>query len=302
MLNQSMANLAPIIIFCYKRIDTLKNTITALQNNFLASESELFIFSDGAKNKKDEVVVNEVRLFLKSITGFKSIGIYESKKNKGLANSIIEGVTKIINEYGKVIVLEDDLITSKNFLVYINQALDYYEHKEKVFSIAAFTKPIVNSTDDVYFTYRANSTGWATWNNRWENIDWSVSDYDEFRKDKKKQKAFNRMGSDMCKMLNDQIIGKVNSWAIRWTYHQFKVQKLTVYPTLSKIKNIGTGIGASNSVDAFGRFDTVLDNSEKTDFSFLNNIELNPKYLKQFLKQYSIFTRVKYKILNLIHL
>mgnify|MGYP006309741777 CR=1 FL=1 len=119
--------LAPIVLFVYNRPEHTKRTIKALKNNKLAQESELFIFSDGEKSSNDYQNVKKVRKIINNIIGFKNIKVFESEINKGLADSVIDGVTKIINDYEKVIVLEDDLITSKNFLSYMNRALNFYE-------------------------------------------------------------------------------------------------------------------------------------------------------------------------------
>ncbi|MDR1783880.1 MAG: glycosyltransferase [Dysgonamonadaceae bacterium] len=292
--------LAPICLFVYNRLELTKQTVAALQKNFLASESELFVFSDGAKTENASEKVNQVREYVKTIDGFKTVKIFESKENKGLATSIISGVTQILEKYGKAIVLEDDLVTSPNFLDFMNAALDYYEHNYTVFSIAGYTPPIKNADSDVYFTQRASSWGWATWNDRWDKIDWNVSDYEQFSRNGKLKKQFNRMGTDMCKMLNDQMKGKINSWAIRWCFHQFKNNLFSVFPANSKIINIGTGNDASNTKDRFNRFYTTLDTTDCRNFIFSDKIVLEKKYLKQFLKQYSICTRIKYKILNSI--
>ena len=128
----------PICLFTYNRLHETKQTVKALKENFLAMESDLFVFSDGPKNDAGRLKVEAVRQFLTSVNGFKSVKVFESEQNKGLANSIISGVSQIIQKYGKVIVLEDDLITSTNFLNFMNQALDYYASKEKIFSISGF--------------------------------------------------------------------------------------------------------------------------------------------------------------------
>lgn len=289
---------APILLFVYKRLDTLKQTIAALQQNELAKESDLFIFSDAAKKTEDIAIIDEVRNFIHTIGVFKSVTIHAADKNKGLATSIISGVTQMINQYDKVIVLEDDLVTSSNFLSFMNKALEFYERNEKVFSIAGYSAIIKNPMKDVYFTYRGSSWGWATWKNRWNEVDWDMGGYEKFRSNPSFKRDFNKMGSDMYKMLEDQVAGRINSWAIRWTYHQFLVQKLTVFPSVSKIQNIGTGEGATHTRDSFNRFKTVLDTSDKTDFDFDEEVKLDNHYLKHFLKQYSITTRIKYKILN----
>jgi Fe-S cluster biosynthesis and repair protein YggX len=291
-------DLAPIVLFTYNRFDPLKQTVEALQRNYLAKDSELYIFSDAANKMEDFSVVCEIREYLKKLDGFKRITIFEAKSNKGLANSIIEGVTRIINQHHKVIVLEDDLVTSVNFLSFMNKGLDHYLYEESVFSIAGYSPPIREPYHDIYFTRRASSWGWGTWIDRWRDIEWEFSSCEHLKGNTVFKKAFNEMGTDMYKMLNDQYKGKINSWAIRWCLHQFQSGMYTVYPTLSKIKNIGTGSNATHTKDGFNRFKTKLDETGVNDFMFTDNIQLDPYYLKQFLKQYSIFTRIKYKVLN----
>jgi len=293
-------SLAPIVIFTYKRLETLKSAIDALKKNILASESELIIFSDAALNEKDKQPVANVREYIRNIQGFKTITIYESSENKGLAMSIIDGVTKVVDKFGKIIVLEDDLIVSSNFLSFMNQSLDYFQDKMTVFSVAGYTTPINKPKGDIYFTMRASSWGWATWRNRWNNVDWSIKEYQALKKDKRFKVSFNRMGSDMYKMLNDQIEGRINSWAIRWCFDQYLRQAFTVYPTISKVINIGTGGDATHTKDKFNRFRTNLDKSENTEFKLNPKIELDEYYLRQFCRQFSVLTRIKYRLLNLI--
>jgi len=292
--------LAPICLFTYNRVEETKKTVSALQANFLAKDSDLIIFSDAAKNEKSQFLVDEVREYIKTIGGFKSLKIIQAEKNKGLANSIIDGVTLIINEYGRVIVLEDDLITSRNFLDFMNQALDFYEQNESIYSIAGYTPSIKKWRQDVYHTKRASSWGWGTWKYQWGGINWDVNSLRDVISDKTFPQNFNKMGSDMAKMLNDQVQGKINSWAIRWCLHQFLSDKYSVYPTISKVINIGTSSSATHTKDRFNRFYTEIDSGENRMFDFNVLVKLDKFYLKQFLKQFSIYTRVKYKVLNFL--
>ena len=290
--------LAPVLLFTYKRLDVLKRTVTALQQNLRASESELFIFSDAAKSFNDEIEINKIRDFIKAIDGFKNIYIYEADKNKGLANSIIDGVTLVINKYGRVIVLEDDLLTSPNFLLFMNQCLEHYKNNNQVFSVSGYSFPLKDDrNNDVYFTKRSSSWGWATWKERWNKVDWDVTDYKYFKNDWKKKRAFNRMGSDLSSMLEEQMDGKLSGWAIRWVYHQFKQDLFTVYPKVSKVRNIGFGKGATHTFDYFNRYETKLDESGKQQFNFIEPY-VDRNILKKFLTKYSIITRAKYKIFN----
>ena len=297
-----MNTLAPVVLFCYKRLDTLKQAIESLQQNYLADETELFVFSDGPKKAEDELVIAGLRNYLKTITGFKKVTIREAIQNKGLANSIIGGVTEIINKYDKVIVLEDDLVTSRNFLIYINKGLDHYKDNPKIFSITGFSIPIKGLNENsVYFTQRSNSCGWGTWKDRWAIIDWEVKDYAALMSNRPARRAFNKMGSDMVGLLTKQKLGKINSWAIRWCYHQFKYDLYSVHPVVSKIKNIGyASTDATHTQESFNRFETKLDTGNTTDIDFNIPVRLEKKVIRQFVRPYSIPYRVIYKVINII--
>lgn len=289
---------APILLFTYKRLNTLRLTVTALQQNYYAKESELFIFSDAAKTAEDEPEIVRIRDFIKTIKGFKSVSIIEAGKNKGLANSIIDGVTQVIQEYERVIVLEDDLVTSVNFLAYMNEALNFYQNDTKVFSIAGYTIPITVPASYTYKTYflpRASSWGWATWKDRWGKVDWQVTSFNEFEKDRARIKAFNDGGSDMFGMLKKQMNGTIDSWAIRWCYDQFRLNSYTLFPVKSKIKNIGFNNEATHT-NVFNRYETLLDDELETSFSFPQKVEMNEKLLSQFQSFYSLKTRAIGKV------
>ncbi|WP_304199884.1 glycosyltransferase [Flavobacterium alvei] len=295
--------LSPIVLFTYNRLDTLKQTVDALSSNSLAMASDLIVYSDGSKSSTDEIIIVKVRTYLKTITGFKTITIHEAPTNMGLANSIIDGVTNVINQYGKVIVVEDDLVCSTNFLNYMNAALDFYSDQSKIFSITGHSIPInCSHTDsDVYFTSRSSSWGWATWQDRWSIIDWEVKDYTVFKKDKILRRNFNKMGSDMSQMLDRQMQGKINSWAIRWCYSQFKNDLFSVHPYVSKVVNIGFNSSkATNTKEKFNRYRTKLDDGVKDNFRFSKEYYLDPKIIRQFSQPYSIISRIIYKAINLL--
>ncbi len=290
--------LAPILLFTYKRLDTLKSSVAALQQNYHAGESDLFIFSDAAKTPEDEIEIANVRSFIKNINGFKNVSIIEANKNRGLANSIISGVTQIIQEYKKGIVLEDDLVTSPNFLTYMNQALSVYKDNLRVFSIAGYTIPVKVSNDyqfDSYFLPRASSWGWATWKNRWVGIDWKVSTFLQLEKDQAQIRAFNQGGSDMYDMLKKQVSGKIDSWAIRWCYHQFISNTYTLVPVVSKVQNIGFNNMATHT-HVYNRYATPLDKGEQITFSFPSEVAPDKNLLSQFQSFYSLKTRAVGKI------
>ncbi|WP_256010001.1 sugar transferase [Desertivirga xinjiangensis] len=292
----------PVILFCYKRLDHLKETVEHLSKNFLAGSTDLYIYSDAAGKPSDEQDILDVRAYLKTISGFKTVSVIKAEKNKGLARSIIEGVTDVLKVHEAAIVLEDDLITSTNFLSYMNDSLRFYRDNHKVFSISGYSFPINLPSQyhfDNYFTQRASSWGWATWRDRWEHVDWTVSDYHEFSKSTRIQKDFNRMGSDLSGMLIRQMNGKINSWAIRWCYHQFKTKTFTAFPVISKIQNIGFGTAATHTSAVMkSRFATELDGSNKDNFHFNGEVSISPAIIKQFVSRYSILTRLKYKAMG----
>lgn len=295
-----MKKLAPIILFVYERPDHTRKMIEALAKNNLAKESEVYIFSDNAKKSKDNEKVKEVREYINTIpekSYFKKVTIIEAKENKGLAKSVIDGVTEIINEKEKVIVVEDDLITSKFFLEYMNNALDFYNKDEKIWSISGYNLPIEIPKDyeyDIYLGYRGCSWGWATWKDRWNTVDWEVKDYKKFKHSYRKRKIINRGGPDMAQMLDAQMKGLCDSWAIRWCYEQSKQNKYTVYPVKSLIQNCGLdGTGTHSGINS--AFDVKLNQTLPT----LNSeLVINKKISKNLYNKFDY--GVKQKIIEML--
>lgn len=243
---------APIILFVYNRKNHAEQVLTALEKNRLAAESVLYIFSDAPANEFEYQNVADVRYYLDTFVEnnkFKAVNIIKAEKNQGLEKSIISGVTKIINEYGKVIVLEDDIVTSEDFLMFMNQALECYRDDANIWSISGYTinnKRIAKYDKDVFVGERASCWGWASWKDRWDKIDWEVKDYQQFKMNKRSRKAFNRGGADMANLLELQQKGVVNSWAIRWCYQEFKEGMVSIFPKISKVNNIGVDGSGTN--------------------------------------------------------
>jgi hypothetical protein len=295
-----MTPLAPIVLFTYKRLETLKITIGALLANRLAAESDLIIYSDGPKNQEDEFIIQEIRKYLQTIKGFKSVSIHESKTNNGLATSIINGVSDVIAVYNKAIVLEDDLLSAPNFLNFMNSALDYFENNLKIYAINGYSHLIegLDSMDDgVYFHSRASSWGWATWGNRWKK---NIFDKNFIREkldaDISLINKFNKMnGADSGDLLLRSLNGKNDSWYIRWVFYNFLKNKLSVYPVLSKIENIGFNTEASNCYGIF-TYISLFDTSNRIHFDLDNIVPLSTgdyRFLKYFSKKYKLIFRVK---------
>lgn len=256
--------LAPIALFVYNRLVHTRATVDALRKNILANQSDLVIFSDAPKAGVNENKVHEVREYIHQIDGFKSITIILREKNLGLANSIIDGVTKLCNDFGKVIVLEDDLITSPYFLQYMNDALNFYEKEESVVAIDAYMYPIKSTMPETFFLKDPGCWGWATWKRGWALFESNGSTLLEQLKGKNLEKVFDYDGAyPYTKMLMDQIKRKNNSWAIRWYASVFLQDKLVLHVGRSLAHNIGN--------------DSSGTHSGKTD---LYNVELDAQPVK----------------------
>lgn len=239
-------SLAPIILFVYNRPWHTQQTVEALQKNELAAESDLFIFADGPKPDASEECldkIKKVRQYIHTIDGFKSITIEEAPENKGLANSVIAGVTKIINQFGKVIVVEDDIVTHPFFLRFMNEALDFYIDDERIYSIGAFMDDIIipnNYHNDVFVCRRIETWGWATWQDRWNLAEWDIDKYSIINKPTRKEiKKLCRGGEDLWPLLQMQVSGKIDSWAARWQYNLTINNGLCLRPIWTFVNNIG---------------------------------------------------------------
>lgn len=251
-----IAQLAPIVLFTYNRLEHTKQTIEALRDNVYAAESELFIYSDAPKNEEVAVQVQAVRKYLHSIDGFKKIIIIERNENWGLAKNIIDGVTKIVNQYGKIIVLEDDIVTSKFFLKYMNDALKVYKNEIRVIEINGYSYPIDNvDLPEAFFVKLGGCWGWATWSDRWKYFSrepqkikdsFTSEDIYKFNLEGKAKNYFFPQIVDNCE-------GRLYTWAIFWMVVVFR-RGYSLNPAQPLCKNIGhdaSGIhcGNTNSFD-----------------------------------------------------
>lgn len=235
--------LAPIVLFVYNRPEHTLRTLESLKLNEESKQSTLFIFCDGPKaNANDEQLKNieATRKIVRKENWCKIVEIKESENNKGLANSIIYGVTKIVNEYEKIIVLEDDLLLSPYFLKYMNEALDLYQNDDEVISIHGYLYPVKEQLPETFFLKGADCWGWATWKRGWDLFETDGRKLLKEIRDKKLRHEFDYNGSyPNMKMLVKQIAGENDSWAIRWYASAFLKNKLTLYPGRSLVKNIG---------------------------------------------------------------
>lgn len=244
-------SLSPIVLFVYNRLEHTRKTVEALQKNTLAKDSELYVFADGPilrQSSEGQAKVKEVRNYIKTITGFKKIEIILRNENFGLSKSIVSGVTNIVNKYGKVIVLEDDLVTSPYFLEYMNDALDLYLHEESVVSIHGYIYPAKENLPETFFLKGADCWGWATWKRGWNIFEPDGKKLLSELENKNLLEEFDFNGSySYSKMLKRQINGKSDSWAVRWYASAFLKNKLTLYPGKSLVNNIGQDLSGTHS-------------------------------------------------------
>ena len=239
---------APIIVFCYNRPEHLEQTLDALSHNELADQSTLYIYCDGPKEGASSEMrqkIAEVRQVARKRQWCKEVHIIEADKNKGLANSIIGGVTEVINKHGKVFVLEDDLVSSPHMLKFVNKTLDFYEDYAGVFSISVNRPPLSKMQIpedypyDVFASLRSFSTGWGTWKDRWKKVDWSMDDFDRCKQNPDMLRALCRLGDDFPPMMQMQEDGKIDSWAVRFGFAHFKHHAVAILPCRSYVTNIG---------------------------------------------------------------
>jgi hypothetical protein len=231
---------SPVTLFVYKRPWHTRQTVEALQRNDLAGASDLIIYSDAPREPETSPGVKEVREYIRRIRGFRSVTIIEREENLGLARSVISGVTEVVNRFGSIIVLEDDLVTSPWFLRYMNEALGLYRDDEGVASIHGYLYPIKEKLDAPFFIRGADCWGWGTWQRAWSyfNPDGAGLLREISTRDLAELFDFGDT-YPYTEMLEDQVRGSNDSWAIRWNASAFLKGMLTLYPPASLVRNIG---------------------------------------------------------------
>ena len=284
-LSQSTEH-APVILFAYNRVNVLKKTIQALSRNLEIEKTDLLIFSDGPKNDDDKDKVSKVREYINSLDKFtKSITYHEHKTNIGLAQSIIFGITKVSKQYKNFIVLEDDLVTSKYFLKYMNESLARFETNPKVWAIngMGINKNLLKFSNsylyNTYFTYRSSSHGWGSWSNKWSQAIWENNQIKKEIFKFKNNRNFLKGGRDLSEILIQQLNKKNDSWWIKWNYTISKNKGVCLAPKYSYV---------SAQVDSDGThirvYMKILDNDlsqSQQDISFPDSEDVNSEIAKQ---------------------
>ena len=302
-----MSKLAPIIVFCYNRPWHVEQTLEALSRNELADQSVLYIYCDGPKpDASDEMRqrIVEVRQVVRKRQWCKEVYIVETEKNKGLANSIIDGVTEVVNRYGKVFVLEDDLVSSPYMLKFVNQALDYYQDYAGVFSFSVNRPPLgkmhipEDYPYDVFASLRSFSTGWGTWKDRWEKVDWSMDDFDRCKQNPDMLRALCRLGDDFPPMMQMQEDGKIDSWAVRFSFAHFKYHAVAILPCKSYVTNIGFDGTGTHSGTVAATYENDLSQAV-ADAKMLDMVYEDDRIINAFYSSYCLKTRPLWqKVIN----
>lgn len=235
---------APIVVFSYNRPDHLRRTLEALAKNDLAQESVLYIYCDGAKSdatEEQKQCVDENREVARAALGFKEVHVVERERNIGLMENIVGGVGEIINQYGRVIVFEDDMLTSPGTLRYFNDALEVYRNEEKVMHIVSYMFPHKYPLPETFF-YQVPypGGGWATWQRAWQYYPQDIEDlYNYWKQDWERFNYWNHDGHDLINQLVENYNGTLRTWFVRWYAELFRRGGLVLFPGRSLVTNIG---------------------------------------------------------------
>jgi hypothetical protein len=301
-------SLAPIVFFAYRRPEHTRRSLESLSQNKGAKDSELFIYCDGIRHIEDQESVELVRKVVRSKQWCRTVHIIERENNIGLANSVISGVTEICDRHGKVIVIEDDLLLSTHFLKYMNTALDLYQNEHKVIQISGHMFPLdIQAVEtNAFFLPFITSWGWATWQRAWKYFDPNTSGYNLLSNNRKLKYKFNLNNSyPYFKMLEQQINGNIDSWAIRWYLSTFMINGITLYPINTLVKNIGfDGSGTHCGVSLHP--DTRIDIDQT--WSMPINIQIDYRmteivfeYLRRLNMRFNLLQYIEKKFMELLY-
>lgn len=277
---------APIVLFVYNRPEHTRKTIESLKQNEGADKSELFIYCDGAKNEAAKEKVQAVRDYVNSVTGFRNVTVIEREENYGLARSVIAGVTEIVNRFGRVIVMEDDLMTSRYFLEYMNLALERYKDDKKAFSVTGYSHFGDGSKKlpESYFIRIFSSWSWGIWKDRWDLFDENATGWERVKTDEEFRRLFDYENAfDMSMMLRNQMeYHTSDSWAIRCYWAMFASGGLTLFPNRGLCENIGfDGTGVHCGSEAPDKIATLAE-SRVTQFP--EKVEELPEHRRELIR------------------
>lgn len=272
--------IAPIAIFAYNRSSHLVKTINSLSKCYGFGEGPITVYIDGPKNEKDKVKIAKVKNVAYELLG-NHAEIKCRPNNIGLAKSITSGIQEQLDVYDQIIVLEDDLILSQNFLVFMSNALQHYSNDERVFQISGFSydAPTFSSSNNAFFMPFTTTWGWGTWSRAWKAYDPLAKDWQVLSNDIALRKKFNLDGVyDYASMLEDQMINNIDSWGIRWYWSVFKKNGIVLFPPKSMVRNIGMDGTGAHGRGIFTNFSSQIEtNSSKIPY-FPSKKNVNKKY------------------------
>ncbi|TYB32240.1 MAG: glycosyltransferase [Candidatus Mcinerneyibacterium aminivorans] len=289
-----------ITLFVYNRPEHTKQVLNGLKKNNI---DKLYIFADGLKKEEDKESVNKVRNIIDSIKWCKT-EIIKSDKNKGLADSIVDGVNYVLDKHERIIVLEDDCVPSSDFVNFMNKCFDKYEDNDQVMNITGYSLPIDIPSDyqyDIYFSYRSSSWGWGTWRRAWNSFNRDQSIIEEINNSAELRKKVNRAGEDLIPMLKKQISGEIDSWAVFWSLNIIKNDGVCVNPVKSKIKNIGHD-GSGVHCGSNDKHNTNLCTENVQRLNFPDKILINDKIISNYKDffSFSLKERIKKNIIIIL--
>lgn len=302
-----MYDYSPVVLFVYNRPLHTLETINALAKNTLATSTDLYIYSDAANSESELKNVESVRAIIRNVSGFNSVTVVEQDTNKGLAESIISGVSSVVKEYGKVIVLEDDIVTGKYFLQYMNDSLQFYKENKDVYNISACNYPVKldDVESDTYFLRIPLCWGWATWKDRWSSFERNLDVIDKLETNLINYINFDGAHDFFIQAIRNKK-GELKTWFIFWYINLALRKKLTLFPKYSLVKNIGHD-GSGENCGKSANYDSGLYNnrikvdliSVQESFSALEAhkkyfLSMKPSFLKIFLNKIKKKVKVVY--------
>jgi hypothetical protein len=294
---------SPIVLFVYSRPEHTRRTLEALAANAMADQSDLIVYADSARSEREAEAVRAVREMIRTTSGFRSVTLVERDMNFGLARNIIEGVSEVLRQHDRVIVLEDDMVTSPFFLTYMNESLERYANDDRVVSIHGYVYPVAGVLPEAFFLPGADCWGWATWRRGWTCFNPDGAQLLRELKQRKLEHAFDYEGSyPFTKMLEAQIAGKNDSWAIRWYASALLQGKLTLYPGRSLVHNIGNDNSGTHCGDSASMDVKLSKTPIKLGYVVTEPSQMGKKAFEEFFRQdgMSRFGRLLHKVSRLM--
>jgi hypothetical protein len=232
---------APIALFIYKRPRHTRRMIEHLLRCPGFAESPVFVFADGPRLPRDTAAIAETRAEARRLLGDRAVYL-ERETNAGLDTSVVAGVTDLCDRYGRVIVVEDDLVVSPYFIEFLNAGLRKYAGEPRVMQVCGhmFDVPELSRSKDAVFLPLISSWGWGTWKRAWDLFDPQAHGWTARLADRRERTRFDLDGNfAYARMLSRQMKRPVPAWDIRWYYSVFVRHGIALYPPRTLVLNEG---------------------------------------------------------------